>query len=97
MWGEVDPAAGIPTVRGDRMQAGRDHGVPLTAPAPAILGPLPRTKDGPDVFPAPRCGMRADVILSAAMRRMRDAEEKAGHPGHPSARYRNKERQAPKA
>ncbi len=36
-WGEVDLDAGLWTIPGARMKAGKDHTVPLTAPALAVL------------------------------------------------------------
>lgn len=81
-WDEVDPVAGIWTISADRMKASREHRVPLTKPALAILKGLPRMEGSPYVFPAPRGGMLSDMTLSAVMRRMQVAEEKAGRPGY---------------
>lgn len=64
-----------------RMKAGRAHRVPLTAEAVAILERLPRRDDSPFVFHAPRGGQLSDMTLSAVMRRMQEAEEKAGSVG----------------
>jgi len=80
-WDEVDPAAAIWTVPAARMKAGRLHRVPLTAEAAAILRGLPRT-DSPLVFHAERGGMLSDMALSAVMRRMQEAEAKAGRAGY---------------
>ncbi|TVR07408.1 MAG: site-specific integrase [Salinarimonadaceae bacterium] len=92
-WDEVDfggadkidktdrtPAA-IWTVPASRMKAEREHRVPLTAEAVAILESLPRLEGCPYVFFAPRGGQLSDMSLSAVMRRMQEAEEKAGHKG----------------
>jgi integrase len=81
-WDEVDLSAGIWAVPADRMKASREHRVPLTAPALAILEALPRMKGSPYVFPAPRGGMLSDMTISAVMRRMQEAEERAGRPGY---------------
>lgn len=64
-----------------RMKMGRAHRVPLTPEAVAILQGLPRT-ESPFVFPAQRGGMLSDMTLSAVMRRMQEAEEKAGRAGY---------------
>jgi integrase len=68
------------TIPASRMKAGRAHRVPLTPEAVAILQSLPRT-ESPYVFHAQRGGMLSDMTLSAVMRRMQEAEEKAGRAG----------------
>jgi integrase len=47
-WSEVDPRAGVWTIPGERMKGGREHRIPLSDRALAILGELPR--DGEAVF-----------------------------------------------
>lgn len=69
------------TIPASRMKAGRAHRVPLTPEAVAILKALPRRKDSPYVFPALKGGQLSDMTLSAVMRRMQEAEEKAGRLG----------------
>lgn len=64
-----------------RMKAERAHRVPLTPEATAILKSLPRT-ESPFVFHAQRGGMLSDMALSAVMRRMQEAEVKAGRAGY---------------
>jgi integrase len=64
------------------MKNGREHRVPLTAEAVALLESLPRINDSPYVFFAPRGGMLSDMSISAVMRRMQEAEVKAGRPGY---------------
>ncbi len=68
------------TIPALRMKAGRAHRVPLTPEAVAILEALPRT-ESPYVFHAQRGGMLSDMTLSAVMRRMQEAEVKAGRAG----------------
>jgi integrase len=68
------------SIPASRMKAGRAHRVPLTPEAVAILESVPRT-ESPFVFHAQRGGMLSDMTLSAVMRRMQEAEEKAGRPG----------------
>ena len=80
-WDEVDLVVGIWTVPADRMKAEREHRVPLSTPAIAILESLPRTSS-PYVFAAPRGGMLSDMSISAVMRRMQEAEEREGRPGY---------------
>ncbi|MCL7465987.1 site-specific integrase [Phaeovulum sp. NW3] len=102
-WGEIEfePAPGatratlatrqaVWTVPASRMKAGREHRVPLTPEAVAILREVSGAGDADDwqrpdagalVFPAPRGGMLSDMTLSAVMRRMQEAEVKAGRDG----------------
>lgn len=68
------------TIPASRMKAGRAHRVPLTPEAVAILKALPRT-ESPYVFHAQRGGQLSDMTLSAVMRRMQEAEVKAGRLG----------------
>ena len=70
------------TVPASRMKAGRAHRVPLTAEAVALLKSLPRLDGSPYVFFAPRGGMLSDMSISAVMRRMQEAQEKADAPGY---------------
>jgi integrase len=75
-------AYGTWTVPASRMKNGREHRVPLTAEAVALLESLPRMDGSPYVFFAPRGGMLSDMTISAVMRRMQEAEEKAGRLGY---------------
>lgn len=72
-WKEIDMEAGTWTIPGDRMKAGKEHRVPLTDAALAILRALPRLDDSPDspVFFAPRGGHLSDMTLTAVLRRMK--------------------------
>jgi len=81
-WDEVDMTSEVWTISAERMKAGREHRVPLTAPALAILKALPRMEGSSHVFAAPRGGMLSDMTISAVMRRMQAAEVKAGRPGY---------------
>lgn len=69
------------TIPASRMKAGREHRVALTPEAVAILQGLPRMDGSPFVFFAPRGGELSDMTLSAVMRRMQEAEVKAGGEG----------------
>ena len=68
------------TIPASRMKMGKAHRVPLTGEAVALLQSLPRT-DSPYVFFAPMGGQLSDMSLSAVMRRMQEAEAKAGRDG----------------
>lgn len=70
------------TIPASRMKNGREHRVPLTPEAIAILENLPRIQGSPFVFFAPRGGMLSDMSISAVMRRMQSAKEVAGEAGY---------------
>lgn len=70
------------TIPASRMKMKREHRVPLTAEAVAILQSLPRLDGCPYVFFAPSGGMLSDMSLSAVMRRMQESEVKAGRVGY---------------
>lgn len=92
-WEEVDLGAPDKTDNADkthpatwiipasRMKGGREHRVPLTGEAVALLRALPRLHDSPYVFFAARGGMLSDMSISAVMRRMQEAQVKAGRTG----------------
>ncbi len=69
-WDEVDFTSGVWIVPADRMKAGKEHRVPLSAPALQLLASLPRLAGTDFIFPAPRGGMLSDMALTAVMRRM---------------------------
>lgn len=71
MWGEIDLEAKAWNVPGSRMKAGRDHRVPLSAAAVALLEGLPKGEAGDLVFPAAKGGTLSDMTLSAILRRMK--------------------------
>jgi len=75
-------SGGVWTIPASRMKNGRAHRVPLTAEAVALLENLPRLEGSPYVFFAPRGGMLSDMSISAVMRRMQEAEVKAGRAGY---------------
>ncbi len=69
-WAEIDRKAKVWTVPADRMKAGREHRVPLTDAALAVLDGLPSVPGSDLVFAAPRGGPLSDMSLTAVMRRM---------------------------
>ena len=70
-WEEIDLEGRTWTIPAERMKAGRQHIVPLSDPAIALLKALPRFHDCPYVFPSPRGKAFSDMSLSAVMRRMK--------------------------
>lgn len=53
-WDEIDLERGVWAVPGERTKTGREHRVPLSGRAKAILVGLPREKSSPFVFPGGR-------------------------------------------
>jgi integrase len=80
-WEEIDLGKAIWTIPAQRMKMSREHRVPLTPAAVALLQALPRLEGNPLVFPAARGGQLSDMTLSATMRRMHEAEIEAQRPG----------------
>jgi integrase len=86
-WDEVDfggreQSGATWTLPASRMKAGRPHRVPLTVEAVALLKAMPERDASPYVFAAPRGGQLSDMSISAVMRRMQEAKQKAGLPGY---------------
>lgn len=82
-WAEIDMEAGLWTIPAHRMKMDREHRVPLS---PAALALLNRAKaeslsNSIYVFPAVRDGMMSDMTLSAVMRRQQEAAVAAGGKG----------------
>ncbi|ODV13505.1 MAG: integrase [Rubrivivax sp. SCN 70-15] len=69
-WAEIDRDAKVWTVPAGRMKAGKEHRVPLSTEALALLDALPRMAGTDLVFPAPRGGVLSDMTLAAVLRRM---------------------------
>lgn len=70
-WDEISADGLIWRIPASRMKAGREHRVPLTTEARAILDDLPRVEGCPFIFAASRGGMLSDMSISAVMRRMK--------------------------
>lgn len=70
-WSEIDMGSAAWVIPGERMKAGREHRVPLSAQALGLLRRLPRFEGNDLVFPAPRGGQLSDMALTALTRRMK--------------------------
>lgn len=81
LWDEIDLDKTLWIIPGPRMKMDREHRVPLSGEAVALLRALPRLQDNPLVFPAARGGQLSDMTLSAAMKRMHEADVAAGGAG----------------
>jgi len=69
-WDEIDLDAGVWTIPAERIKGGREHRVPLSDDAVALLKSLPVFEGSPYVFPAARGGPLSDAALSALLNRM---------------------------
>ncbi|MGQ4879806.1 tyrosine-type recombinase/integrase [Billgrantia sp. LNSP4103-1] len=67
-WDEIDLENAIWTIPAGRMKAEKEHRVPLSKEALALLQRLPR--DSEVVFPAPKGGKFSDAALAAVLKRM---------------------------
>ena len=81
LWDEIDLDKALWIIPAPRMKMDREHRVPLSGEAVALLRALPRLHDNPLVFPAARGGQLSDMTLSAAMKRMHEADVGAGGAG----------------
>lgn len=73
-WSEISLDSRVWTIPGERMKAGKEHRVPLSDQALALLQGLHRLAGNDLVFVAPRGGMLSDMALTATMRRMEREE-----------------------
>ena len=69
-WTEIDLGVATWTVPGERMKAGKEHRVPLSGAALAVLNALPHEDRNALMFASPRGGMLSDMSLTAVLRRM---------------------------
>ena len=69
VWSEIDLEGATWTVPSERMKAGKEHRVPLSKAALALLRGLP-SSNSPLIFPSVREKVLSDMTLSAVMRRM---------------------------
>lgn len=67
---EFDLDAAVWTVPADRMKAGKEHRVPLSKAALAIVRAQQKIAMNQFVFPSPRAVMLSDMTLTAVLRRM---------------------------
>jgi integrase len=70
-WDEIDLAAKLWVIPAGRIKAGKEHRVPLSAPALAILRQLAETRSGEFVFPGGKGGKPlSNMALLALLKRM---------------------------
>jgi integrase len=74
-WSEFDLHAQKWTIPGERMKAGREHVVPLSDAAAAIVRRMKKSRVSDYIFPGARDGMPlSDMTLTAVLRRMERGE-----------------------
>jgi integrase len=73
-WAEINLEERVWTIPAGRMKAGKEHRVPLSDAAVAVLKGLPRVDNDETVFRAPRGGVLSDMTLTAVLRRMGRAD-----------------------
>lgn len=81
-WDEIDLDKALWIIPAHRMKMQREHRVPLTAEAVALLKALPKLDDNPLVFPGARGGQLSDMALSMLMKRQHTAAVGAGGKGY---------------
>jgi len=75
-WSEFDLEAGVWTIPAARMKAGKEHRIPLSDAALALLDDLPVVEGVDYLFPGERAKMPlSDMSLSAVTRRMNEGEK----------------------
>jgi integrase len=75
-WSEIDMTAAVWTIPAERMKARRDHRVPLSEPALALLRDLPRDPESDFVFISPMSKGEplSNMALLATLKRMKRAD-----------------------
>jgi integrase len=77
-WSEFDLEAGVWTIPAARMKAGKEHRIPLSDAALALLDDLPAVEGVDYLFPGERAKKPlSDMSLSAVTRRMNEGEKPA--------------------
>jgi len=69
-WDEIDLETRLWTIPKERMKREREHRVPLSDTAIALLKTLPRIEGSNFLFPAARGGALSDMALTAVLKRM---------------------------
>lgn len=82
VWQELDLQAGTWTIPPERMKRDKEHVVPLPPRAIEIIKAQPRMQGSPYVFAANRGGPVSDMSLAAVIKRMHEADTKAGGNGY---------------
>src|SRR5258708_19599689 len=88
--GEIN--VGVWTVPTHRMKREREHRVPLTSPAVAVIEYMRGVRQNDYVFPGDKADdPLSDMALTEVIRRMNEARKKAGQPVWVDPKQRNRE------
>lgn len=80
-WNEIDREARLWIVPAGRMKAEKEHSIPLSDEALALIDNLPRMAGCNLIFPNATNGVLSDMTLTGVIRRMDETNEKAGGAG----------------
>jgi integrase len=69
-WDEIDLSSRLWTVPAGRMKAGKEHRIPLSAPAVAVLERMARVRESEFVFPGTRRAVLSEMAMLAILKRM---------------------------
>lgn len=69
-WDEIDIGQGVWTVAGNRMKAGKEHRVPLSEPAVAVLNVMSKVRQSDYIFPGNRRATLSNTSMLMLLRRM---------------------------
>lgn len=69
-WAEIDKQAGVWTIPAGRMKAEKEHRIPLTTQALAMLRKLPRIVGTDLILPSAKNTILSDMTMSSVLRRM---------------------------
>jgi integrase len=78
-WAEFDIEAAVWTIPGERMKAGREHRVPLSRPALAVLNTMAGLRCGEWVFPGGRTGRPLSNMAMVMLLRLMGYENLTVH------------------
>lgn len=80
-WSEIDSSSATWIISSKRMKERKEHHVPLSPPSLALLARMPRVVETDLIFPNGKNGMLSDMTLTSLIRRMDEADVKAGNGG----------------
>jgi integrase len=80
-WSEIDEPAKVWIVPAERMKADKEHRVPLSDAAIALLTAMPRLHCSEYIFPSAKGEVLSDMTLTAVIRRMHQSQVDEGEPG----------------
>jgi integrase len=80
-WSEIDEHAKVWIIPAERMKADKEHRVPLSDAAMALLTAMPRLHGSEYIFPSAKGGVLSDMTLTAVIRRMHQSQADEGEPG----------------